>query len=85
MAHIKSGGVTRGNRDSISKRLGVKVFGGEIVSPGNIIIRQRGSKFHAGSGVGMGKDFTLFALKKGTVNFKKSYGQQIVEVVEHGR
>ena len=81
MAHIKTGGTTKGNRDSISKRLGVKLYAGEKVKPGNIIIRQRGSKFHPGLGVKMGKDFTLFAVKNGVVKFKTRMDRKIVEIV----
>jgi large subunit ribosomal protein L27 len=71
MAHKKAGGSTRNGRDSHSKRLGVKVFGGEQVKAGNIIIRQRGTQYSAGVNVGMGTDHTLFALKGGKVVFKK--------------
>ena len=70
MAHKKSGGSTRNGRDSESKRLGVKRFGGESVLAGNIIVRQRGTKFHAGNNVGIGKDHTLFALTEGKVKFE---------------
>ena len=69
MAHKKAGGSSRNGRDSESKRLGVKKFGGEAVIPGNIIIRQRGTQWHPGENVGMGKDHTLFALKAGEVSF----------------
>lgn len=69
MAHKKAGGSTRNGRDSVSKRLGVKRFGGQLVQAGNIIIRQRGTEYHAGSNVGMGKDHTLFALVEGKVVF----------------
>ena len=69
MAHKKAGGSTRNGRDSESKRLGVKKYGGELVKSGNILIRQRGTKFHAGSNVGWGKDHTLFAKKDGHVKF----------------
>ena len=69
MAHKKAGGSSRNGRDSESKRLGVKRFGGESVLAGNIIVRQRGTKFHAGDNVGLGKDHTLFALKDGVVQF----------------
>ena len=69
MAHKKGGGSTRNGRDSESKRLGVKVYGGEAVVPGNIIVRQRGTEFHAGDNVGMGKDHTLFAKSEGHVKF----------------
>ena len=70
MAHKKAGGSSRNGRDSISKRLGVKRFGGEIVRAGNIIVRQRGSTFHPGRNVGMGKDYTLFATAPGRVRFE---------------
>ncbi|MBA4337176.1 50S ribosomal protein L27 [bacterium] len=71
MSHKKAGGSTRNGRDSVAKRLGVKAFGGEDVSSGSIIVRQRGTKFHAGENVGMGKDHTLFALSAGTVKFSE--------------
>lgn len=70
MAHKKAGGSTRNGRDSHSKRLGVKRFGGQVVIPGNILIRQRGTKYHAGPNVGMGTDHTLFALIEGAVKFE---------------
>jgi large subunit ribosomal protein L27 len=70
MAHKKAGGSTNNGRDSESKRLGVKRFGGESVLAGNIIVRQRGTKFHAGTDVGIGKDHTLFALSDGKVKFE---------------
>lgn len=70
MAHKKAGGSTNNGRDSISKRLGVKRFGGQAVLAGNILVRQRGTKFHAGAGVGMGKDHTLFATVNGVVKFE---------------
>ncbi|WP_193166355.1 50S ribosomal protein L27 [Microbulbifer hainanensis] len=70
MAHKKAGGSTRNGRDSESKRLGVKRFGGQSVLAGNIIVRQRGTKFHAGVNVGMGKDHTLFATADGVVKFE---------------
>ena len=69
MAHKKAGGSTRNGRDSESKRLGVKVFGGQTVKAGNIIVRQRGTRFHPGVNVGLGKDHTLFALKDGIIKF----------------
>ena len=69
MAHKKAGGSTRNGRDSNPKYLGVKVYGGQTVEAGNIIIRQRGTEFHPGLGVGMGRDHTLFALKDGKVDF----------------
>ncbi|GMG88604.1 50S ribosomal protein L27 [Biformimicrobium ophioploci] len=70
MAHKKAGGSTRNGRDSESKRLGVKRFGGQAVLAGNIIVRQRGTKFHAGTNVGIGKDHTLFATADGVVKFE---------------
>lgn len=82
MAHKKAGGSSRNGRDSAGRRLGVKKFGGEIVIPGNIIIRQRGTKVHAGAGVGMGKDHTLFALTPGTVKFyRKANDRLFVSIV----
>ena len=69
MAHKKAGGSSKNGRDSESKRLGVKIFGGQEVLAGNIIVRQRGTEFHPGENVGCGKDHTLFALKDGTVQF----------------
>jgi large subunit ribosomal protein L27 len=69
MAHKKGGGTTRNGRDSESKRLGVKVYGGQSINAGGIIVRQRGTKLHAGENVGIGKDHTLFALINGTVQF----------------
>lgn len=70
MAHKKAGGSSRNGRDSAGKRLGVKKYGGERVIPGNIIVRQRGTKWHPGPNVGMGRDFTLFAKIEGNVRFK---------------
>lgn len=81
MAHKKSGGTTAGNRDSIGKRLGIKVFGGQKIKPGQIIVRQKGSKFFPGNGVGRGRDFTLFATKSGIVKFGQRLGKKIVAVV----
>lgn len=82
MAHKKGGGVAKNGRDSESKRLGVKVYGGQSVIAGNIIVRQRGTQFHPGKNVGMGKDYTLFALKPGIVQFVHSKNRQVVHVVE---
>jgi len=73
MAHKKGQGTSSNGRDSTSKRLGVKLFGGQKVLAGGIIVRQRGSKHHAGKGVGIGRDWTLFALKDGTVEFDKAH------------
>ena len=75
MAHKKGQGTSKNGRDSNSKRLGVKKFGGERVSAGNIILRQRGTKYHPGSNVGCGNDFTLFALTDGKVQFDKEHRQ----------
>ncbi|TBR40801.1 50S ribosomal protein L27 [Marinomonas agarivorans] len=83
MAHKKAGGSTRNGRDSESKRLGVKRFGGQVVVPGNILVRQRGTQFHPGEGVGIGKDHTLFALAEGQVKFevKGKFKRRTVSVV----
>ena len=82
MAHKKAGGSTSNGRDSESKRLGVKKYGGESVIAGNIIVRQRGTKFHPGANVGMGKDHTLFALVEGTVKFEeKANNRKYVSVI----
>ncbi|MBC3807074.1 MAG: 50S ribosomal protein L27 [Burkholderiales bacterium] len=83
MAHKKGGGTTRNGRDSESKRLGVKVYGGQAINAGGIIVRQRGTKVHAGEGVGMGKDHTLYALVTGKVQFaiKGALKRQTVMVV----
>ncbi len=82
MAHTKAQRAVKGNRDSISKRLGVKLFGGQKAVPGNIIIRQRGSKVHAGDGVILSKDFTLVAQKEGIVTFYKREDKKYVKIVE---
>ena len=81
MAHKKAGGSSRNGRDSAGRRLGVKKFGGEIVLSGNIIVRQRGTKFHPGTNVGIGKDHTLFAVKNGKVNFIKKRKRTFVSVI----
>ena len=82
MAHKKGQGSTQNNRDSAGRRLGVKKFGGEAVIPGNIIIRQRGTKVHPGTGVGIGKDHTIFALVEGVVKFEnRSNRQKKVSVI----
>ena len=81
MAHKKAGGSSRNGRDTAGRRLGVKKFGGEEVIPGNIIIRQRGTKWHPGENVGMGKDHTIFALTEGRVSFcTKAKGRTYVSV-----
>ena len=77
MAHKKAGGSSRNGRDSAGRRLGVKKFGGQVVISGNIIVRQRGTKFHPGNHVGLGKDHTIFALKKGSVLFKKKKNNKV--------
>jgi len=81
MAHTKAQGSVKGNRDSQPKRRGIKIYGAGKVMPGNIIVRQKGTKFYPGNGVGMGKDFTLFAKIEGFVNFKKLRGKQITEII----
>jgi large subunit ribosomal protein L27 len=73
MAHKKAGGSSRNGRDSNPKMLGVKIFGGQKISGGNVIVRQRGTKFHPGENVGMGKDHTLFAMCDGHVAFREGY------------
>ena len=80
MAHKKAGGSSRNGRDSEGRRLGVKKYGGEKVVAGNIIVRQRGTKFHPGQNVGMGKDHTLFALVEGNVEFKKTRTRTTINV-----
>ncbi|GAB3457287.1 50S ribosomal protein L27 [Insolitispirillum peregrinum] len=82
MAHKKAGGSSRNGRDSEGKRLGVKKFGGERVLAGNIIIRQRGTKWHPGANVGLGRDYTIFATAEGTVKFHKGFKQRIFVSVE---
>jgi large subunit ribosomal protein L27 len=86
MAHKKAGGSSRNGRDSESKRLGVKLFGSQSARAGNIIVRQRGTKWHAGDNVGMGKDHTLFALTDGTVAFRDGkLGRKYVPVMPAGQ
>ena len=81
MAHKKGGGSSRNGRDSESKRLGVKAFGGQDVPAGSIIVRQRGTRIHPGAGVGRGGDDTLFALTSGTVKFHTSRGRRFASIV----
>ena len=81
MAHKKAGGSTRNGRDSESKRLGIKKFGGEAVIAGNILVRQRGTTFHPGMNVGIGTDHTLFATTDGKVEFKPKGGRTVVNIV----
>lgn len=80
MAHTKAQKAVKGNRDSRSKRLGVKVFGGQKINPGNIIVRQKGTKFFAGDGTMLSKDFTILALKQGVVFFGHKYGKKYISV-----
>lgn len=81
-AHKKGGGSTKNGRDSQSKRLGVKAYAGEFVTAGSIIVRQRGTKIYPGANVGLGKDYTLYALKNGNVVFGEGNGKNIVSVIE---
>lgn len=82
MAHKKAGGSSRNGRDSAGRRLGVKKFGGERVIPGNILVRQRGTKFWPGAGVGLGRDHTIFAVTEGTVTFRKGLkGRTFISVL----
>jgi len=82
MAHKKAGGSSRNGRDSAGQRLGVKRFGGQLVVPGNIIVRQRGTKFHPGENVGIGKDHTIFAMSEGRVAFQRRTGGRTYISVE---
>ena len=82
MAHKKAGGSSRNGRDSAGRRLGVKKFGGEIVIPGNIIIRQRGTKYHPGENVGIGRDHTIFAVAEGRVTFARKGNNRMFVSVE---
>ncbi len=80
MAHKKGAGSTKNGRDSNAKRLGIKCYGGEYVIPGNIIVRQRGTKFHPGLHVGMGKDYTIYSMIEGTVQFETKKGRKYINV-----
>ncbi|MDI9320818.1 MAG: 50S ribosomal protein L27 [Phycisphaerales bacterium] len=82
MAHKKGEGSVKNNRDSESKRLGVKIFGGQPAISGNIIVRQRGTVYHPGVNVGLGKDFTIFALTDGIVEFRKTRNKTLISVKE---
>jgi large subunit ribosomal protein L27 len=82
MAHKKGGGSSRNGRDSAGRRLGVKAYGGQVVTAGSIIVRQRGSKVHPGQNVGKGSDDTLFARVSGRVDFDRSRGKSVVSVIE---
>jgi len=81
MAHTKAGGSTNNNRDSVAKRLGVKLYGGQKTKPGSIIVRQKGTKFHGGKNVRLGKDYTIYAISAGTVLFKAAKGKTVVDVI----
>ena len=81
MAHTKAQGAVKGNRDSVAKRLGVKLYGGQKAKAGSIIVRQKGTKFHPGRNVSMGKDFTLFSLINGIVKFKSLNSRKIIDVL----
>lgn len=81
MAHKKGGGTVKKNRDSISKRLGVKKFGGQKVTPGNIIVRQKGNKFYPSVGTKQGNDYTIFAVTSGTVSFKHKLSKTHISVI----
>lgn len=81
MAHVKAGGVAKGNKDSNSKRLGVKIYGEQMAIPGNIIVRQKGTKIHPGKGVDIGKDYTIFAINEGKVQFYTRQGKKFVSVI----
>ncbi len=81
MAHKAGGGSTRKNRDSISKRLGVKRYGGEKVTSGNILVRQKGNKFYPGIGTKQGNDYTIFAVTSGKVEFKKKLSKTYIDVI----
>lgn len=82
MAKVKSGGVAKGNKDSVSKRLGVKVSGGQAVGVGGIIVRQRGTRFSPGDGADIGRDYTVFARMAGVVQFGRRRGRRTVKVVQ---
>jgi len=80
MAHKKGQGSSRNGRDTIGKRLGVKKFAGQVVVPGNILVRQRGTTFHSGEGTGLGRDYTIFAIDPGTVRFTTRRGRRYIEI-----
>lgn len=81
MAHVKAGGTASGNKDSVSKRLGVKVYGGQMAQSGSIIVRQKGTKVHPGEGVRIGKDFTIYSVTQGIVTFSQKFGKKVVSVL----
>lgn len=80
MAHKKAGGAVTKNRDTSGKRLGIKIYGGQKASPGNIIVRQRGTLFHSGPGTMLGRDHTIFAISEGIVKFKQKLGRKFIEI-----
>jgi len=81
MAHVKAGGTAAGNKDSVSKRLGVKIYGGQNAKAGSIIIRQKGTNVYPGRGVRLGRDFTIYAVVAGIVKFSQSLGKKVVSVL----
>ena len=81
MAHKTGGGSTRKNKDSVSKRLGIKLYGGEKAESGNILVRQKGNKFYPGLGTKQGNDYTIFSVTTGKVEFKKKLGKKIISVI----
>lgn len=81
MAHKKGGGAVSKNRDSAGKRLGVKIYGGQAINPGNIIVRQRGTRIFPGVGTMLGRDHTIFAISKGWVKFRQKQGKKFVDVI----
>lgn len=81
MAHKKGGGTTKKNRDSAGRRLGVKIYGSQKVRAGNIIVRQRGTKFHPGAGTMLGRDHTIFAIQNGVIKFRNKLGKNFVDVI----
>lgn len=85
MAHHKAGSTAKTNRDSVSKRLGVKHYGGESVENGNIIIRQKGNKFNSGDGTKQGNDYTIYSVISGQVQFKKKLGKSVVSVINSSK
>lgn len=80
MAHVKAGAAVAGNRDSIAKRLGVKKFAGQKVKSGNIIVRQKGTRFYAGDGTRLGKDYTVYAVREGVLQFFQKMGKRVIAV-----
>lgn len=81
MAHKKGGGTTKKNRDSAGRRLGVKIYGSQAATPGSIVVRQRGTKFYPGNGTQLGRDHTIFAIRKGTVTFRRKLGKTVIDVI----